>query len=583
MPDALRIANCSGFFGDRLSAATEMVRGGPIDVLTGDYLAELTMTILERQRARTGRGYVSTFVKQMEMVLGECLAQKIKIVSNAGGLDPHGLADELAQVARRLGLSPRIAVVSGDDLTARIPQLLAEGQRFTHLDKQIDLGAAQVHVLSANAYLGGWGIAEALARGADVVVTGRVTDAALVVGPAAWRFGWRRDDWDRLAGAVIAGHIIECGPQACGGNYAFGDEVTDWHALGFPIAELHDDGSFVITKHPGTGGIVNVGTVTAQLLYEIEGARYFNPDVIARFDSVTLTQEGPDRVRGTGARGEPAPPTLKVALNHAGGFRNSMTIRLAGLDIDKKARICESLLVYACGDKSQFDDWQIRLRRSDREDPRHNDEAIAYLTLTVKSKEAARVGKAFAARVVELSLSSVAGHSITHPPEDATPFSVYWPALIDAAKVEQRVTLEQDSWLVAHTPAPWQPLTLPPPELPSLPENATLFSVPLGRAFGARSGDKGGNANLGVWARSPLGYAWLERELTVEKLKSLFQDLAPFPIDRSLLPNVLGVTFYIRGLLGEGVAASTREDPQAKTLGEYFRARVTWLPAAILS
>ncbi|HEX4461052.1 MAG TPA: acyclic terpene utilization AtuA family protein, partial [Polyangia bacterium] len=259
---ALRIANCSGFWGDRATAAAEMVRGGPIDVLTGDYLAELTMALLAKQRAGGKGGFVGSFVAHIEPVLAECAARGIKIVTNAGGLDPRALAQTLRELGARLGVQLRIAVVSGDDILPRLSELQAAGERFVHLDRGQPIDRLGVDVVTANAYLGGWGIAEALARGADIVVTGRVTDAALVVGPAAWRFGWARDDWDRLAGAVAAGHIIECSAQATGGNYSFFDEV-DWsRPLGFPIAELSEDGSFVITKHPGTGGRVSIGTVT---------------------------------------------------------------------------------------------------------------------------------------------------------------------------------------------------------------------------------------------------------------------------------------------------------------------------------
>lgn len=575
----LRIANCSGFWGDRLSAAEEMVRGGPIDVLTGDYLAELTLAILARQRARGGDGWVGTFVQQMERVLGECLDRGIKIVSNAGGLDPAGLGRTLARLAARIGKKARIAVVEGDDLLPRLGALQADGERFVHLDRGVPLGAREV--LTANAYLGGWGIAEALGRGADVVVTGRVSDAALVVGPAAWRYGWRRDDWDRLAGAVAAGHVIECSAQATGGNYSFFEEV-DWsRPLGFPIAEVYDDGSFVITKHPGTGGRVDVGTVTAQLLYEIDGARYFNPDVVARFDTVRLADEGGDRVRGSGTRGEPPPPTLKVALICAGGFKNAMTVRVAGLDVEKKAALVERLAAEASGGRERFAAWEARLDRREHADPRDNDEAIAHLTIAVKSPEAARVGKAWAARVVALSLASVPGHSITHPPAEATPFSVYWPALVDAARVEQTVTLDGARWTVAPSPTLREraPIVAPPP--PPAPGGPTA-RVPLGRVFGARSGDKGGNANLGLWARSEAGYAWLAHALDPARLAALFPDLAPFAIERALLPPLRAVNFVIRGLLGDGVAASTRSDPQAKTLAEYVRARVVELPAALL-
>ena len=584
--EPLRIANCSGFWGDRSTGAAEMVRGGPIDVLTGDYLAELTMAILAKQRAAGRGGFVGTFLTQMEDVLAECVAKKIKIVSNAGGLDPRGLGDALAALAQKRGLAVRIAVLEGDDLMPRLPELRAAGERFVHLDKNapFDFGAGR-EPLTANAYLGGWGIAEALRRGADIVVTGRVSDAALVVGPAAWRFDWKRDDWDRLAGAVAAGHIIECSAQATGGNYSFFEEV-DWSKpLGFPIAEMHEDGSFVITKHPGTGGRVNVGTVTAQLLYEIDGARYFNPDVVARFDTITLTDEGNDRVRGAGTRGEPPPPTLKVAMNLAGGWRNSMSLRLAGLDLDDKANLVEQLVAEASGGRERFAEWHVALKRGSEKDPADNEAATSYLTITVKSPDKAIVGKAWSSRLVGLSLSSVPGHSIAHPPEDATPFLVYWPALVDAAHVP--VTLRLDGQEIAIAPAATTTVRAPLDAAPlSAAPGGAPTRAPLGRIFGTRSGDKGGNANLGIWARNDgradAAYAWLARELTTDKLRALFPDLAPFAIDRAMLPNLHAVNFTIRGILGDGVAASTRSDPQAKTLGEYVRARVVELPADLL-
>ena len=349
---------------------------------------------------------------------------------------------------------------------------------------------------------------------------------------------------------------------------------------------MHADGSFVITKHPGTGGRVNVGTVTAQLLYEIDGARYFNPDVVARFDTVTLTDEGNDRVRGSGTRGEPPPPTSKVAMNLAGGWRNSMTVRLAGLDLDDKANLVEQLVAEASGGRERFAEWHVAERRAlDDKDPRDNEAATAYLTITVKSPDKAIVGKAWSSRVVGLSLSSVPGHSIAHPPEDATPFLVYWPALVDAARVPATLHFEGDvdaDRAFADDDARAPPLddALPPPLA-----NGARARAPLGRVFGTRSGDKGGNANLGVWARdygrAAAGYAWLAHELTVERLRALFPDLAAYAIDRAMLPNLHAVNFTIRGILGDGVAASTRSDPQAKTLGEYVRARIVDLPVEL--
>ncbi|MDF2823487.1 MAG: exopolyphosphatase, partial [Mycobacterium sp.] len=305
---AVRIGNCSGFYGDRLAAMREMLVGGELDYLTGDYLAELTMLILGRDRMKNAeRGYAKTFLTQLEECLGQALDNNVRIVTNAGGLNPAGLATAVRSLAERLGLAVRVAHVEGDDLLPRAQEL--------------GLGAP----LTANAYLGAWGIVDCLGSGADVVVTGRVTDASVIVGPAAAHFGWQRTDYDQLAGAVVAGHVIECGVQASGGNFSFFTEVPDLGHPGFPLAEIHADGSSVITKHPGTGGLVSTDTVTAQLLYEVTGARYANPDVTARLDSVHLEQDGPDRVRICRVTGEPPPPTYKVSLNSIGGFRNAMT------------------------------------------------------------------------------------------------------------------------------------------------------------------------------------------------------------------------------------------------------------------
>jgi hypothetical protein len=587
MSSRLIIANMSGFYGDRLSAAAEMVRGGPIDVLTGDYLAELTLAILHKARQRDGSGgYVPTFLRQMEEVLGECLARSIRVVANAGGLDPRGLGRELERLATRLGLAPRIAVVEGDDLAPRLAELQGMGEDLAHLDRGEPLGEVSARVITANAYLGAWGIKEALDRGADIVVTGRVTDAALVVGPCASHFGWRRDDWDRLAGAVAAGHILECGTQATGGNYAFFEEVPSLDRLGFPIAEVHADGSFVITKHPGTGGLVSTGTVTAQLLYEIDAPRYASPDVTARFDSLVLTQEGPDRVRVSGARGEPPPPTHKVAINLLGGYRNTVTLMLAGLDVEAKAKLVEEQLFAALGGRDGFATSAVTLLAPPGPDPPTNADAVAFLRITVTSPDRERVGKRFSAQVVELMLASVPGLTSTSPPSDATVFATYWPTRIDSRHLRHRVTL--DGELIEIDAA--VPGAMPILSEASAPETdgtapsdvADTVCVPLGYLFGARSGDKGGNANLGVWARTPEAHAFLRAFLTTRRLRELLPDVRPFPIERHDLPNLRAVNFVIRGLLGDGAAASTRFDPQAKTLAEYFRARCVEVPRSVL-
>jgi len=579
----LRIANCSGFYGDRWSAAAEMVNGGPIDVLTGDYLAELTMSILWRTRLRNpDAGYATTFLTQMEEVLGACLERGIKVVSNAGGLNPAGLAERLSKVAGDLGLSPRIAYVEGDDLLERLDDLQDEGHEFRNLDRGTPLAAAGITPLTANAYLGGWGIAEALAAGADVVVTGRVTDAALVIGPAAWHHSWGRDDWDALAGALVAGHIIECGAQACGGNYAFFHEVPGLDHVGFPLVEMAEDGSCVVTKHAGTGGLVTVGTVTAQLLYEIGGVEYHNPDVTALFDTIRLDQIGPDRVGVSGVNGIPPPPDLKVALNYLGGYRNSMTFGLAGLHIDDKASLIEEALWKSTGGPETFSRSEVRLFRSDRPDPATNDDALAYLRVTVMDPDEQKVSRPFSRAAVELALSHYPGFFVTGPPGEASPYAVYWPTTIPAELVPMTVVLGEKRWHVSSVaPDTTRPTThhSPPttPDVSRLTPHASRL-LPLGSLAGARSGDKGGNANVGFWVNSDAAFDWLRWYLTVEELHRLMPEAEGLEIERYELPNLRALNFVIKELLGEGVSSSTRTDPQAKSLGEFLRAKVVPVP-----
>ncbi len=579
----IRIANCSGFYGDRLAAAREMLAGpDPIDVLTGDYLAELTMLILWKARERDpAAGYAATFVRQMQEVLGTCLERGVRVVSNAGGLNPTGLADQLRSLAGQLGLAPRIAVVQGDDLMPRLAELQAEGETFAHLDTGTPLAAAASPPVTANAYLGGWGIAAALAGGADVVVCPRVTDASLVVGPAAWWHGWRGDDWDALAGAVVAGHVIECGPQATGGNYALLQELPDCRYPGFPIAEVAADGSSVITKQPGTGGIVTVGTVTAQLLYEIGAPAYANADVVARFDTIALEQQGPDRVAVSGARGEPAPDRLKVAVTCPGGYRNTMTMVLTGLDIEAKAERAETMLWEVVGGRDRFAETDVRLVRTDRPDAPTNEQATALLRVTVKDQDRARAGRTFSNAVTELALASYPGFFALSPPGDATAFGIYWPALVSRAHVHETVTLPDGT--VVDVPAPPAgggrvDVVAPVPEIPAGP----VVRAPLGWICGARSGDKGGNANVGVWTWDDHAYGWLWHHLTADRVRALIPEAAELDILRYELPNLRALNFVIVGILGEGVASSIRADPQAKGLGEYLRSRVTDIPAALV-
>jgi hypothetical protein len=442
-----------------MSAAREMVEGGPIDVLTGDWLAELTMLLLFKQKLKAGNGYARTFLTQLEEVLGTCQDRGIRVVSNAGGLDPALMGEAVAELADRLGLAVRVGVVTGDDLMPRLPDLIAAGEPFDNLDTGESLAAAGVQPITANAYLGGQPITEALAAGAEVVVTGRVTDAALVIGPAAWRHGWdygaaRAGDaamLDALAGALVAGHVIECGAQATGGNYAFFRDVPGLEHPGLPIAEVASDGTSVITKHPGTGGMVTIGTVTAQLLYEVGDPRYANPDVSAQFDTIRLTQEARDRVRIDGVRGVLPPDRLKVAMNYLGGHRNSLTLVLTGLDVEAKADLALRTVIgvplataralaadpRALAEASSLDvqELSVELSVSGAVDPAEPAAAQSFVRITAKDPDAAKAGKPFTAPVIEATLSSYPGMFPTAPPGPATPYAVYWPTTVDRASV----------------------------------------------------------------------------------------------------------------------------------------------------
>ncbi|MDH3644820.1 MAG: DUF1446 domain-containing protein [Gammaproteobacteria bacterium] len=583
-PEVLRVANCSGFYGDRLSAAREMVEGGPIDVLTGDYLAELTMTILYNQQQQRGEksGYVGTFLKQVREVIAQCLDQGIKIVSNAGGLNPAGMAAEIEAIVEELGLSATIAYIDGDDLVPRMNELTELGERFDNIDKGVPLAASGNEPLTANAYLGGWGIKEALDRGADVVVCPRVTDAAVVIGPAAWKFGWSRADYDALAGSLAAGHIIECGAQATGGNYSFFQEVPSFRNVGYPIAEIEADGSFTITKHPGTGGLVSVGTVTAQLLYEISTPAYLNPDVVAHFDTLTIEQVGTDRVRVSGCRGSSPPPTHKVCINTAGGYRNGTEVILTGLDIEEKAEIFLDALFDSLGGRDQFDEVETQLIRTDKVDPDTNEEAFASLKIDVRSRDPNVVGRLFSAKLVELALANYPGFTGRSMTGSGSPVLAYWPALVDSQHIVERVHCQGETVDVK----PTSQLGLDeiyyqqtPVQIGEPPAGDTV-RVPFGRLFGTRSGDKGGCANLGVWARSDEAYAFLHEYLTVAELKRLLPDTAQYEIDRYDLPNLKAMNFYVHGILRDGVSSNSRLDGQAKSLGEYLRSKYIEAPAA---
>jgi hypothetical protein len=565
----VRVGNCSGFYGDRLTAMREMLDGGPLDVLTGDYLAELTMLILGKDMLKDpSLGYARTFVRQLEDCLGTALENGVKIVSNAGGLNPAGLADRLREVARGLGLDPAIAHVEGDDLQS----LSFEG------------------ALTANAYLGGFGIAAALREGADVVVTGRVTDASLVVGAGAAHFGWSPTSYDELAGAVVAGHVLECGTQATGGNFSgFRSLPHTGKPLGFPLAELAADGSSVITKHDGTGGAVTVDTVTAQLVYEIQSTQYLGPDVTTDLTSIQLSQDGPDRVAISGVTGGPPPEALKVCVNELGGYRNTVEFVLTGLDIDAKSDwVREQMTDALAAEPPASVSWsRTSVPHADADT---EEAASCLLRCTVKDASADRVGKRFTAAAVELALASYPGFTMTAPPAPPTPYGVYRAEYVERGKVEHTVVHADGRREVIADPerfAEYPDEGRRPSPYPA-PTDVVTRRMPLGTFVHARSGDKGGDANLGLWVahdgsdKYDARVTWLSKLFNPRKVVDLIPEAADLDVDVFLLPNLGAVNVVIHGLLGEGVAASTRFDPQAKGLGEWVRSRMVAIEESLL-
>jgi hypothetical protein len=564
----IRIGNCSGFYGDRLSAMREMLEGGDLDVLTGDYLAELTMLILSRDRRSDGAlGYVPTFLAQLRDCLRLALDGRVRIVTNAGGVNPAALVAAIRSLAAQLGLSPTVALVRGDEL-----------------------GPGE------HAYLGAFGIARAMA--ADIVVTGRVTDASLVIGPAIAHFGWDRTALDQLAGATVAGHVLECGTQATGGNYPFFTEIDDLLSPGFPIAEVSADGSSVITKHPGTGGAVTVGTVTAQLMYEIQDARYAGPDVTTRLDTITLKQAGPDRVAISGVRGEPPPPELKVSRTRIGGYRNELTVVLTGLDAEAKAELFRRQ--FEAGLPARPAELTWTLARVDAADAPTQQQASALLTVVGRDAARGVVDRAFSNAAVEVALGSYPGFFATTPPGSAHPYGVFTAGYVPQGEPVHEVV--HDDGTVSRIPPPevFRPLVssqdhpVPPtaptpswvgPSVPPGSDNSGPSStrrLPLGTIAGARSGDKGGDANIGIWVRRPGAYPWLENLISEDTVRVLLPETAGKTLRITRLPNLNAVNVVIEGLLGEGVADHARFDPQAKGLAEWLRSRHVDIPLSLL-
>jgi hypothetical protein len=569
-----------------------------------DYLAEVTMAILQKQRARKpDAGYPADFLLHLRDVLPACVQRGIRIITNAGGVNPLACRAAVEALARELGVADRVkvALVLGDDLYTDLDAVLASGEPLINMDTGKPLADVRNRVLSANAYIGAAPIVRALQEGANVIVTGRVADAAVTLAPMMFEFGWSGTDWDRVAAGVVAGHIIECGAQCTGGNFTDWHQVKSFRNMGFPLVEAEPDGSFVVTKHPNTGGLVSVHTVTEQILYEIGAPGYLTPDVVARFDSVRLEQQGPDRVRVTGARGEPAPPKLKVSVSYHAGWRAFGRLILSGPDTLAKAKVVADAFWDAAGGRGayeqavhQFIGWNACHPPMAKSEP-----GEVLLQFAVRDHDERKINTRFASQLVPRVLGTVPG--ISYIADQGRPRAsevvAFWPALISRAAVTPRVIIGDRQIEIPDLPsrdprgssegsdAGRQVASGARDDHHSSLDDSPLkrSRVPLSRLCLARSGDKGDTANIGVIARSETIYEWMLEHLTPSFVKRHFEDVCKGEVERYEVPNLLAVNFLLHQSLGGGGTLSLLLDAQGKTYAQYLLAAEVEVPEGLLN
>ncbi|TMQ51500.1 MAG: DUF1446 domain-containing protein [Candidatus Eisenbacteria bacterium] len=587
MADLIRIANAGGYWGDDLAQFQRQVELGPVDYVTLDFLSEITMSIMQKQRARDPRaGYARDFVAQVEGALPKLIEGNIRVISNAGGVNPLACRAALLEMAQLRGRPIEVAAVVGDDLMGRLGELNAAGVTLDNMDDGAAFGRVRDHVSSANAYFGAWPVVAALEAGAQIVVTGRCTDTGITLAPMIHAFGWAADDWDRLAAGIVAGHIVECGAQATGGNFTDWRRVAHFESIGYPVLEVSADGSFVVTKHPGTGGAVTVRTVKEQLVYEMGDPRsYVTPDVVADFGTIRLEQAGRDRVRVWGIRGRAAPASLKVSASYLDGWKASGTLIISAPDATEKARAFAQLFWKRIG---------LPFAAAHTELVGHSacwgplapavDAPEVLLRLSVRDPDKAKIEQ-FAKLVPAVILSGPPGVAVTGGRPQAQEVVAYWPALAPRDKVKPLlVTRAGERPLEWPTPLsqPQRPAAVPRAQWPRAKGAAKRVRVPLSALAHGRSGDKGDTCNIGVIARAPEIYPWLKRTLTANVVKRRFKGICQGRVERHDVPNLWALNFLLHESLGGGGTVSLRLDAQGKTLSHALLAMEVEAPRALL-
>ena len=588
----IRIGGASGFWGDAAMSTPQLLAAGGLDYIVYDYLAEITMSIMARARAeKPEAGYATDFVSlALKPNLVEIARQKVKIISNAGGVNPQACAAAVRALIAERGLDLKVAAITGDDLIAQKDELAKQGlaEMFS-----ADAFPDAKKILSINAYLGAFPIARALDEGADIVITGRCVDSAVTLGACIHEFGWTPADLDKLAGGSLAGHILECGPQATGGNFTDWESVIDrLEDIGYPIAEISPDGSFVCTKPEGSGGVVNVGTVSEQMLYEIgDPQAYMLPDVVCDFSNATIAQQAPDRVAVTNAKGYPAPDAYKVCATYVDGFRGGMTMSFYGIDASRKAaRFAE--IVYKRARRTlrglnlpDFTETSCEVIGAESQfGSARRIEVSREVGVKIAAKHPDAIG-------IGILLKEATGLGLATPPglsgfaggrPKPTPVARLFSFTLPKTAVSIAIDVEGETSTFADAAGTqFDAASLPRPETPAPLETSPLVSVPLVALAWARSGDKGDKANIGVIARRAEYFPYICRALSEDVVTERFAHFLQGGVERFVLPGPHALNFLLHNVLGGGGVASLRNDPQGKGYAQLLLEVPIEIPAAL--
>jgi len=594
----LKIANAGGYWGDDPHALKRQVYGGKLDYISIDFLAEVTMSIMQKQRSRDPKlGYARDFIAMLEEVLPKMLENKTKLITNAGGINPEACAEAIQTLAKKLGVNPKIAIVYGDDILDDVSSLRKKGAKFTNMETGESFDTVSERLESANIYFGAAPVVEALKWNPDIIITGRVTDTGITVAPMIHEFGWDLKDWDKVAHGIIAGHMMECGCQVTGGNFSDWEKVSSYENMGYPVAEVSPDGSFVITKHDGSGGLVSTDTVREQTFYEMGNPKaYLTPDVVADFSTIRLEQDGKDRVKVHSIKGLEPTELYKISMAYRDGYKAQGSIVISGPNARAKAEAFAKIFWQRAGNDftevgTEYYGWNACHQSLGHQD----DGNEILLRLGARSADKEKLRK-FGKLIPSLILSGPPGVSVIGGVPRIQDVVSYWPALMDKTLVQPKIALYDggvkdvtivNKDIIGNFKAPEdqeiQVADQPTESIESaikessLDNTTALYEICLGR-----SGDKGDMANVGILARGPKCYAFLEKFLTAQRMKNYFQEICVGKVTRFQLPGLLGLNFLLDESLGGGGTKTLRTDAQGKTFSQAVLRQKTVIPADVL-